>query len=66
MKKKTTITSIDDWSEYDNEIWDAITEYIHNLHGNDGHIQYVQTHDEIAYFARSCKRLHNKDEKKDE
>ena len=39
MKKNSTITYISSWEEYQDAIWDAVVEYTHDLHGNEGHIQ---------------------------
>lgn len=65
MKRKITTISIRNWDELDDYIWDAIVEYTHELHGNDGHVQYAQDSDCIVYFVRPCNRLHKKDEEKD-
>ena len=66
MKKKFTTTYIE-WEELDDEIWNAIVDYTHETFGDmDGHIQFALDNDNcIAYFSRSCKRLHKKDKEKD-
>ena len=66
MKKKITTTYIDDWDEVGEAIWEAIVEYTHEQHGNNGHIQRAIDIDfEEVFFIRPCKRLHKKDKEKD-
>ena len=66
MSKRTTSISIS-YEEIDDAIWDAVVDYIHDLHGDQGQIQVAQNLDSWVYiptrYANACT---DKKEEKDE
>ena len=53
MKKNSSITYINTYEELEEEIWKAVVEYTHQLHGNDGHIQVAFDGEYEVYIVQS-------------